>query len=165
MTKLDSARGEWRPASVSFVLAGALAAFMLFLGVRGLVAPHAAAEGFGLPLADGADGVWLQIKAGRDLAAGLTLVALLALRNARVMAIFLLVNALIPLSDLLVSLSAPEHNAAYALAVHGGATTLMVVLAASLLAGAGTSAKKRSEDTSPLSRRAVSASRTELSNA
>lgn len=133
MTTLDSARSDWRPGSVSFVLAAALAAFMLFLGARGLAAPLAAATGFGLPLADGADALWLQIKAGRDLAAGLTLVLLLVLRNARVMALFLLVNALIPLNDLLVSLAAPQHDTAYALAVHGGATVLMVALGVSLL--------------------------------
>jgi hypothetical protein len=138
MTKLNSTRGDWRLASVSFVLASALAAFMLFLGVRGLLAPLVAAKGFGLPLIDGADAHWLQIKAGRDLCAGLSLVALLALRQRRIMAVFLLANALVPLNDLLVSLSSPLHDTAYALAVHGGATTLMVVLAASLLVGAGT---------------------------
>jgi hypothetical protein len=143
MTKFISARGDWRPASVSFAVAGALAAFMLFLGVRGLVAPLVAAKGFGLPLDDIGDAVWLQIKGGRDLCAGLGLVAFLALRDKRVMAIFLLVNVLIPANDLLVSLSAPLHNTGYALAVHGGAATLMVVLAASLMAGAGASATGR----------------------
>jgi hypothetical protein len=137
MTEFTSLRGDWRPASVSFVLAGALAALMLFLGVRGLVAPLVAAKGFGLPLTDVGDAVWLQIKAGRDLCAGLSLVAFLALRNARMMAIFLLANALIPANDLRVSLSAPVHDTGYALAVHGGAAALMVIVAASLLAGAG----------------------------
>jgi hypothetical protein len=135
MTKLLSFRGDWRPASVSFVLASALAAFMLFLGVRGLVAPLAAAKGFGLPLTDVGDAVWLQIKAGRDICAGLSLVAFLALRNARLMALFLLANLLIPVNDLRVSLTAPVHDTAYALAVHGGAAMLMVILAATLMAG------------------------------
>jgi hypothetical protein len=136
MTKFISLRGNWRPTSVSFVLASALAAFMLFLGVRGLVAPLVAAKGFGLPLTDAGDAVWLQIKAGRDLCAGLSLLALLALRNARMMAIFLIANVLTPVNDMRVSLSAPLHDTGYTLAVHGGAATLMVLLAASLMAGA-----------------------------
>lgn len=137
MTKFSSLRGDWRPASVSFVLASALAAFMVFLGVRGLVAPLVAANGFGLPLIDVGDAVWLQIKGGRDLCAGLQLVAFLPLRNAPIMAILLLANVLIPLNDMRVSLSAPLHNTGYALAVHGGAAALMVILALSLMAGAG----------------------------
>jgi hypothetical protein len=114
---------------------------MLFLGVRGLIAPLVAADGFGLPVADGGDAVWLQIKAGRDLCAGLSLVAFLALRNTRVMALFLLTTAAIPVNDMVVSLSAPVHHTAYALSVHGGAAVLMLVLAASLMAGAGTLAR------------------------
>jgi hypothetical protein len=146
MTKFFSARGDWRLASVSFVTTAALAAFLLFLGVRGLVAPSAAAKGFGLPLSDIGDVVWLQIKAGRDLCAGLGIIVFLALRNTRVMAVFLLANVLIPLNDMLVSLSAPVHDAGFAVSVHGGATALMVVLAVSLLAGAGTSAVGRAHD-------------------
>jgi hypothetical protein len=137
MTNSISTRGNWRPTSVSFAVAGALAAFMLFLGVRGLIAPLAAAKGFGLPVADG-DAVWLQIKAGRDLCSGLTLATFLAFPNTRVMAAMLLANVFIPVNDLRVSLSAPLHDSAYALAVHGGAATLMVVLAVALRAGAGT---------------------------
>jgi hypothetical protein len=145
MTMMNSilARGNWRPASVSFVVASVLAVFMLFLGVRGLVAPPVAAKSFGLPLADGADALWLQIKGGRDLSAAVGLVTFLALRNTRMMAVFLLANLPSPLTDMLVSLSAPVHDTAYALEVHGGAATLMVVLAVSLLAGAGTRADGR----------------------
>lgn len=137
MTKSNPVRGSWRPGSASFVLTGALALFMLFLGVRGLIAPLEAAKGFGLSLADAADTVWLQIKAGRDLCAGLSIATFLALRNTRTTAAFLLANVLIPLNDLLASLASPVHDTGYALAVHGGAATLMLVLAASLLAGAG----------------------------
>lgn len=146
MTKSVSVQADWRPNSVSFALTAALAAFMLFLGARGLAAPLAAAKGFGLPLHDAGDAVWLQIKAGRDLCAGLSLVAFLALRNTRAMAIFLLANASIPMNDLLVSLSAPIHRTGYALSVHGGAATLMCCLAASLLAGAGRSPAHQAAD-------------------
>jgi hypothetical protein len=151
MTKSISTRGDWRPASVSFAVAGALAAFMLFLGARGLLAAHAAAQGFGLPVAD-ADETWLRIKAGRDLCAGLTLAIFLALRSTRVMAAMLLGNVLIPVNDMLVSLSAPVHDAAYAVAVHGGAATLMVVLAGALLAGAGADAGGRDPGAGSLGR-------------
>jgi len=138
MSQSISARGPWRPTSVTFMATSALGLFMLFLGVRGLVAPLVAAKGFGLPVVDGGDAVWLQIKAGRDVCAGLSLVAFLALRNTRVMALFLLSSAAIPAIDMGVSLSAPVHDTVYALSVHGGAAALMLVIAVSLLAGAGT---------------------------
>jgi len=43
-------RSAWKLTSPSALLAWALAAFMLFLSVRGLFDPVAAADGFGLPI-------------------------------------------------------------------------------------------------------------------
>jgi hypothetical protein len=128
-------------------VAGVLAAFMLFLGMRGLIAPFAAAKGFGLPVANG-DAPWLEIKAARDLCAGLTLATFLAFRNTRLMAAMLFANVLIPVTDMVVSLSAPLHDTTYAVAVHGGAAALMVVLAIALMAGAGTRREAAADEAS-----------------
>jgi hypothetical protein len=60
---MTESQTRWSATSPSFLIAAALAAFMLFLGVRGLLAPLAAAHGFGFAVVDPRDAVWLRIKA------------------------------------------------------------------------------------------------------
>ena len=122
----------WRMSSPSFWLAVALAAFMLFLGVRGLLLPDQAAHGFGLPLLDG-DSHWLRIKAGRDLSVGLAIAALLGLRMRPALGVLLLAGALIPLLDCIVSVANPSGHVGYALAVHGTAAMFTFGLGVALL--------------------------------
>jgi Domain of unknown function (DUF4267) len=126
-------RDEWSMTSPSFLAASGLAAFMAFLGVRGLLAPRAAAEGFGLSLASPRDRVWLRIKGGRDLAAALAIGGFLALRQPRALGAMLLANLVSPSVDLLTSLTAPRHKTGYALGVHGGAAAAVGMLGIALL--------------------------------
>jgi hypothetical protein len=65
--KKSQTQTHWSATSPSFLISAALAAFMLFLGVRGLLAPEAAAHGFGLGFFDPGDAVWLQIKGVRNV--------------------------------------------------------------------------------------------------
>ena len=131
----------WSATSPSFLLGAALAAFMLFLGVRGLLAPQAAAHGFGFAVADPSDAIWLRIKGDRDLTAALGIGAFLALRWRRALGAFLLASISSPLLDCIISLSTPGHHTAFALSVHGGATALVAVLGVVLFRGdAGTTA-------------------------
>lgn len=123
----------WPATSPSFIVALAMAAFMLFLGVRGLVAPAAAAHGFGLAVVDPRDAVWLRIKGDRDLSVALAVGLLLALRWRRPLGALLLASITSPLLDCLISLATPGHDTAYALAMHGGATALVAALAVVLL--------------------------------
>ena len=132
MDRLFVSRGDWKMSSPLFVLAGALAAFTLFLGVRGLLYPMQAAHGFGLPLFDG-DAHWLRIKAGRDLSIGLAITALLVLRMRPALAALLLAGGLIPLVDCIVSVASASGLVAYALAVHGSAAAFSFGLGAALL--------------------------------
>lgn len=118
----------WSATSPSFLVAAALAAFMLFLGVRGLLAPEAAAHGFGFAVVDPADAVWLRIKGDRDLSAALGIAVFLALRWRRALGALLLASVASPLLDCIISLSTPGHNTAFALSVHGGAAALVAVL-------------------------------------
>jgi hypothetical protein len=101
---------------------------MLFLAVRGLFAPEAAAHGFGFALVDPADAVWLRIKGDRDLSAALGLVIFLALRWRRALGALLLASVASPLLDCILSLSTPGHDTAFALSVHGGAAALVALL-------------------------------------
>ncbi|MEI9949007.1 MAG: DUF4267 domain-containing protein [Pseudomonadota bacterium] len=129
---MQKSQTPWSVTSPSFLVAAALAAFMLFLGVRGLLAPEAAAHGFGFPVVDPADAVWLRIKGDRDLNAGLGIVVFLALRWRRALGALLLASIASPLLDCIISLSTPGHNTAFALSIHGGATALVAVLGAVL---------------------------------
>jgi hypothetical protein len=128
---------RWAATSPTFLVSLALAAFMLFLGVRGLFAPEAAAQGFGLSLVDPADAVWLRIKGDRDLSAALGMGVFLALRWRRALGVFLLASITSPLLDCIISLATPGHNTVLALSIHGGATVLVGVLGVVLLRTSG----------------------------
>jgi Domain of unknown function (DUF4267) len=134
-SKMKKSQTPWSRTSPSFLVGAALAAFMLFLGVRGLLAPEAAAHGFGFAVVDPADAVWLRIKGDRDLSAALGMAVFLALRWRRALGALLLASIVSPLLDCIISLSTPDHNAALALSVHGGATALVAVLGVVLFRG------------------------------
>jgi hypothetical protein len=66
-SRLSPVRSAWKLTSPSALLAWALAAFMLLLGVRALFDPFGAAAGFGVPITSADALAWLRIKADRDL--------------------------------------------------------------------------------------------------
>ena len=133
---------RWSATSPSFLIAAALAAFMLFLGVRGLLAPEAAAHSFGFAVVDPGDAMWLRIKGDRDVSIALTMGAFLALRWRRALGVLLLASTGSPLLDCIISLATPGHNTAYALWMHGGTTVLVAALGVVLFRGhAGSTAE------------------------
>jgi len=125
---MTESQTRWSATSPSFLIAAAVAVFMLFLGVRGLLAPEAAAHGFGFAVVDPSDAVWLRIKGDRDLSVALAVGIFLALRWRRALGAYLIASIAGPLLDCIISLSTPGHNTAYALSMHGGATALFAVL-------------------------------------
>src|SRR5215831_7225377 len=127
-SNMKKSQTRWSATSPSFLIAAAIAAFMLFLGVRGLLAPEAAAHGFGFAVVDPSDAVWFRIKADRDLSVALAMGIFLALRWRRALGAYLIASIAGPLLDCFISLSTPGHNTAYALSMHGGATALFAVL-------------------------------------
>jgi hypothetical protein len=126
--KKSQIQTRWSATSPSFLIGAALAAAMLFLGVRGLLAPEAAAHGFGFAVVDPGDAIWLRIKGDRDLSLALATGAFLALRWRRALGAFLLASTVSPLLDCIISLSTPGHNTALALSMHGGTAALVAVL-------------------------------------
>ena len=133
--KTSHTQTRWSATSPSFLISVALATFMLFLGVRGLLAPAAAAHGFGFGLVDPGDAVWLQIKGDRDVSIALGMGAFLALRWRRALGALLLSSIVAPLLDCIISLATPGHNTALAIGMHGGATALVAVLGVVLFRG------------------------------
>lgn len=120
--------------STGFVLVAVLAAFMLFLGVRGFFDPISAAHGFGADLAAVVDGFYVHVKADRDLAIGLLLVALLVYRRITPLVIAVATLCVAPIID--ATLVTLHGRLGYALAVHGSAAAYGVITIAVLLRAA-----------------------------
>ena len=115
-------------------LAVLIAAGIIFVGARYLLAPEASAKTFGLPAwPSGTEASWLNLKGVRDIVSGLVVLALLLTGQPHVLAVLILVEAVIPIGDALVIL---RYRGAKALAygMHGATAALMVVIAGLLFA-------------------------------
>ena len=106
--------------------------FMLFIGLRFLLAPRAGAEGFGVFLpADATTYAFHYTKGIRDVFSGTLLVVFAALGYNRPLAWVLLLGAFIPCVDAAVVLSQPTASLALAMP-HLIAIALLLGLAWSL---------------------------------
>ncbi len=115
----------------AYGLAILLNVFVIIIGARFLLAPRAAAAGYGVPAKKDGDPAYLTIKGLRDFSYGLLGLALLAFAGARAEAWFMLIVALLPLGDTVIVL---RHGGTKAIAfgVHF-ATAVIVLLSAALL--------------------------------
>ena len=85
---------------IGYWLSGAIALGIVLVGARFLLAPHAAAAGYGVSV--GPDPRWeayLSVKAVRDIASGLFTTILILNRSAHLLGWFMLAATIIPLSD------------------------------------------------------------------
>jgi hypothetical protein len=116
---------------LAYGLAVVLDLFILFIGARFLLAPQAAAAGYGVPAKPGGDTAYLTVKGGRDLSLGLMGLALLIFVGTGAEAWFMLTAALIPLADMVIVL---RHGGTRAVAfgIHL-ATAVVVLISAALL--------------------------------
>lgn len=111
----------------------AVAAGIIFIGVRFLFAPDTAARGFGIPLAANQDVAFLFVKGVRDIVSGLIFLALLWSGERRLIGALLLIAMLIPISDGAIVLSSIGWGPV--LAVHWGTALYMLLLSLALLRG------------------------------
>jgi hypothetical protein len=132
-SSLSPVASAWKLTSPSALLAWALAAFLLFLSVRGLLDPVGAADGFGLPIRSDGALPWLRIKADRDLTLGLILVVLILQRLRRLFGMVALVSAVSPTIDALTVIGHGMRSIGYALSVHGSAVVYCLALGAWLV--------------------------------
>jgi hypothetical protein len=121
-------------ATASYILAALLAAAIVFIGARFLVAPGIAAVGYGVPTDPNRSEVraYLSVKGVRDIATGL-FVAILLVDNATHLAGWVMLAAtLIPIADAAIVL---RHGGAKPIAygVHGGTAVVLLLTAALLL--------------------------------
>jgi hypothetical protein len=116
---------------IAYVLAVILTLFIAFIGARFLLAPQAAAAGYGVPAKADGDPAYVTIKGLRDLTLGLIGLALIAFSGAHAVGWYMLVAAIIPLGDMLIVL---RHGGTKAVAfgIHL-ATAIVVLISAALL--------------------------------
>jgi Domain of unknown function (DUF4267) len=116
---------------IAYGLAIALDLLVLLIGGRFVIAPRAAAAGYGVPAKPGGDPAYLTIKGLRDGTYALVGLSLLAFAGAHAEAWFMLAVALVPLGDTLIVL---RHGGTRATAVGIHFTTaVLVLLSAALL--------------------------------
>jgi Domain of unknown function (DUF4267) len=121
--------------TIGYVLAGLLAAAIIFIGARFLVAPRVAAAGYGvLPDLDrpGA-GAYLGVKGVRDIATGLFVVILMVAGATHLVGWVILAATIIPIADAAIVLR-NGGSKSIAWGIHGGTAVAMLVTTALLLA-------------------------------
>jgi hypothetical protein len=120
--------------TIGYTLAGLLAAGIVVIGARFLVAPRAAAVGYGvrLDLDQPSGRAYLSAKGIRDIASGLFVVILMLAGATHLLGWIILAATIIPVADAAIVLrDGGARSVAYG--VHGGTAVVMLVTAALLL--------------------------------
>ncbi len=120
--------------TIGYVLAGLLAAGIIFIGARFLVAPRIAAAGYGvLPdLVQPGAGAYLSVEGVRDIATGLFVIILMAAGATHLIGWEMLAATIIPLADAAIVLR-NGGSKSIAWGVHGGTAVVMLITTALLL--------------------------------
>jgi hypothetical protein len=120
--------------SLAIGLALLLALAIIAIGTLYIVNPSIAIRGFGLPLPENGAHIawWLRLKGVRDIASGLLVLAFIAWGAPHDLGIIMLVDAIIPLGDMLLILAA-KGSARTAFSVHAPTAVLMVLISIPLL--------------------------------
>ena len=120
--------------TIGYVLAGLLAAAIIFIGARFLVARRVAAAGYGvLPdLGQPGASAYLSVKGIRDIATGLFVIILMIAGATHLVGWVMLAATIIPLADAAIVLrNGGSKSIAYG--VHGGTAVVMLITTALLL--------------------------------
>ena len=121
--------------NLAVVLAGPVGLGIIAIGARFLLAPRAAAAGYGVAIGEevGGAGAYLSAKGVRDIVSGLVVFLLIATAGHRVLGGWMLVTALIPIGDGVVVLRSGGSKA-IAYGVHVATAVAMAVIGILLLA-------------------------------
>jgi hypothetical protein len=119
--------------SIGFYLSGVVAAAIIFIGSRFLLAPSTAAAAYGVPVGAGLHSrAYLSAKGIRDIASGLFAAMLLADVSAHVLGRFMLIATLIPIADAAIVLR-QGGSRIVPFGVHGGTAVAMLIISGLLL--------------------------------
>jgi len=122
---------HWLALGMALLLAMAI----ITIGILYIASPLTATRSFGLPLPEnGINTVWwLRLKGVRDIVSGLAVLAFMIWGVPGAISLILLVEAFIPVGDMLVILAANGSKTA-AFGMHGVTAAVMIVTAAALIA-------------------------------
>jgi uncharacterized protein DUF4267 len=131
LLELDSVM-HWLAPGLALLLALAIIA----IGTQYVASPSTATRSFGLPLPEEGANIawWLRLKGVRDIVAGLSVLALMAWGAPREVGIILLVEAIIPVGDMLLILAA-KGSTKSAFGIHGLTAVVMVLAAIPMMIG------------------------------
>jgi hypothetical protein len=109
---------------------------IIAIGTLYVVNPMAATRSFGLPLPESGANIpwWLRLKGVRDIVSGLAVLAFMAWGAPGGVGIILLVEAIIPVGDMLLILAA-KGSTRSAFGMHGVTAVVMVLTATPLMMG------------------------------
>lgn len=121
------------------IVSGVIGVGIILIGVRFLLAPQAAAAGYGVPaeprraqIPAGSPYTWLYAKGVRDVASGIFILVLLANRAPHLLGAFMAAASIIPVGDGVIVLRSGGTRAA-AFGIHGATAAVALAASAALL--------------------------------
>ena len=127
--------------TLASIVSGVIGVGIILIGVRFLVAPQAAAAGFGVPTGPpgtqasaGSPYPWLYAKGVRDIGSGIFIWVLLANRAPHLLGAFMAAASIIPMGDAVIVLRSGGSRAA-AFGIHGATAAVALAASAALLMG------------------------------
>ena len=122
--------------TIAYTLAGLIAAGIIFIGARFILAPRVAAAGYGVQpdLGQRSAGAYLSVKGVRDIASGLFVFILMAAGATHLLGWVILAATIIPIADATIVLG---HGGSRSIVwgVHGLTAAVMLITAGLLLIG------------------------------
>lgn len=125
--KAEEIKRTWGIQSASFWMTLLVAAGIIFIGARFIVAPSAGADGFGIPISSTGDLPFGRIKGIRDIFSGLVLFPFLFLKMRRAAAFILTTAIIVPATDFSIVLSTNGVKDLQHLLIHGLTALYMIV--------------------------------------
>ena len=120
--------------TIAYSLAGLIAAGIIFIGARFILAPRVAAAGYGVQpdLSQRSAGAYLTVKGVRDIASGLFVFILMAAAATHLLGWVILAATIIPIADTIIVLG-NDGPKSIAFGVHGLTAAVMLMTSALLL--------------------------------
>ncbi len=120
--------------TIAYVLAGLIAAAIIVIGARFLIAPHAATAGYGVQpdLDQPSVGPYMSIKGIRDIASGLFVVILGVAGETHLLGWVILAATIIPIADTAIVLGNGGPKS-IAWGIHGTTAATLLITSALLL--------------------------------
>ena len=125
--------------TIASIVSGVIGIAIIFIGARFLLAPQAAAAGYGVPAEPpgaqtpaGSPYPWLYVKGVRDVVSGIFIFILLANRAPHLLGAFMAAASIIPVGDAVIVLRNGGTRAT-AFGIHGATAAVALAASAALL--------------------------------